>query len=146
MGLAEQLIDKQLESEKPQVVKTKFFNYELPERDELGIPTANSIEYLIARIVYVDYHFGNIEHLHLREDGRIWEGDHWVSEDNKNMYRLLRWQGKPLSKDQIDMVWNRLRECIPTLSDDKIVVKDNLIYDKESGELYFSDETVLTIN
>ena len=146
MGLAEQLIDKQMESEKPQVVKTKFFNYDLPERDDLGIPTANSIEYLIARILYVDYHFGNIEHLHLREDGRIWEGDHWVSEDNKNMYRLLRWQGRPLSKDQIDMVWNRLRECIPTLSDDKIVVKDNLIYDKESGELYFSDETVLTIN
>jgi hypothetical protein len=146
MGLAEQLIGKQLESEKPSVVKTEFFNYELPKNDELGIPTANSIEYLIARIFYVDYHFGNIEHLHLREDGRIWEGDHWVAENNKNMYRLLKWQGRPLSQDQVHMLWNRLRECIPTLSDDKIVVKDNLVYDKESGELYFSDETVLTIN
>lgn len=127
--------------------KPTFFTYDLPARDDLGMPTANCLDYLIARIFYVDYQLSGREHLHLRrEDDRIWEGDHWVAENNRNLYRLLKWQGKALTNDQQAMVWARLRECLPTLSDTKMVVKDNLVFDKEKGELYFEDEPPLTIN
>lgn len=125
----------------------EFFNYALPERDDLGMPTANCLDYLIARIIYIDYNLTGPEHLHLREyDDMIWEGDHWVAENGANLYRLLKWKGKALSPDQQAMVWSRLREVLPTLSDKKIVIKDNLVYDKETGEMYYEDEPPLTIN
>lgn len=144
MSLADKIIER---NEQGHTEKPRFFNYDLPERDELGMPTANCLEYLIARILYVDNCLSGAEHLHLRDyDEHIWEGDHWVAENSKNMYRLLKWQGKALSSDQQAMVWARLREYLPTLSDKKIVVKDNLIYDKEKGELYFSDHMPPTIN
>ena len=147
MSLADDIIKKNSSSGARTASKPQFFNYELPHRDELGMPTANSLEYLIARIFYVDYQLSGNEHLHLRTyDDNIWEGDHWIAENSKNLYRLLKWQGKALSKDQQDMVWARLRECLPTLSDKKMVVKDNLVWDKEKCELYFEDEKPLTIN
>lgn len=125
----------------------KFFRYQLPERDDLGIPTANCLDYLIARIIYIDYNRSGREHLHLREyDDMIWEGDHWLAEKSANLYRLLKWKGRPLNADQQAMVWSRLREILPVLSDKKLVIKDNLVYDKETGELYYEDEPPLTIN
>lgn len=145
MDLAEQIINNGKKS--TQLEKPKFFNYDLPKKDELGMPTANCLDYLIARILYVDYNLSGREHLHLRKcDDYIWEGNHWLAENDKNLYRLLKWQGKRLDPDQKAMVWARLRECLPTLSEDKMVVRDNLVWDKKSGELYFSDEDVLTIN
>lgn len=127
--------------------KPAFFKYDLPERDDLGIPTANCLEYVISRVLYVDYHFGNKDHLHLRDDdGRIWEGDHWVAEDAKNLHRLLKWRTAPLSKTQVDMIWVALRDYLPTLDESKFVVKDNLMFDRASGDLYLSDNRPLTIN
>lgn len=146
MSLADRIIEQSFDKEVKQT-KPKFFNYELPEKDELGMPTANCLDYLIARILYVDYNLSGREHLHLRDcDDYIWEGNHWVAENDKNLYRLLKWQGKRLDPDQKAMVWARLRECIPTLSEDKMVAKDNLIWDKKNCELYFSDDDILTIN
>ena len=145
MSLADDIIKNQNGGGRTE--KPKFFNYNLPKRDDLGMPTANCLDYVIARILYVNYNLSSREHLHLRDyDDNIWEGDHWIAENGKNLYRLLKWQGKALSKDQQDMVWARLRECLPTLSDKKIVVKDNLVWDKEKCELYFEDEKPLTIN
>ena len=150
--LAEKIIEQQakerggLEKDDPPK-KPEFFKQSLPEKDDLGIPTANCLEYVIARILYIDYHFGNKEHLHLRnDDSRIWEGDHWVAENSKNLYRLLRWKGQPISRDRIEMVWTSLRDYIPTLDESKLVVKNNLMFDRVSGEMYLSENKPLTIN
>lgn len=150
--LAERVIEQQAreqnETEKDNLPKKpEFFKQALPEKDELGIPTANCLEYIIARILYIDYHFENKEHLHLREgDDRIWEGDHWVGENSKNLYRLLKWKGQPIGKDRMEMVWASLRDYLPTLDESKFVVKDKLMFDKASGELYLSNNEPLTIN
>lgn len=144
MSLADKIIER---NERGCVKKPAFFNYDLPARDELGMPTANCLEYLIARILYVDNCLSGPERLHLRDyDNHIWEGDHWVAENSKNIYRLLKWQGKALTQDQQAMVWARLRDYLPTLSDKKIVVKDNLVWDKEKNELYFEKYIPHTIN
>lgn len=145
--LADKLIARQeAESEQKTEPRFNFFSYALPEKDEYGMPTANSIEYVIARIIYIDYNISGRERLHLREDDRIWEGDHWVSEDEKNLYRLTKWPYKPFTAAQRSRIWARLRECLPTLSYDKVVVRDNLVWDWKNRELYFSDDKPLTIN
>lgn len=148
-NLADKLIaqrESQEEKKKDVTVTYKFFNYELPEKDEFGMPTANSIEYVIARIIYIDYNVSGKDRLHLREDGRIWEGDHWVSENDRNLYKITQWAFKPFTSDQKHRIWVRLRECLPKLSYDKMVVRDNLVWDMKNNELYFSDEKPLTIN
>lgn len=148
-NLADKLIaqrESQEEKKKDVTVTYKFFNYELPEKDEFGMPTANSIEYVIARIIYIDYNVSGKDRLHLREDGRIWEGDHWLSENDRNLYKITQWAFKPFTPDQKHRIWVRLRECLPKLSYDKMVVKDNLVWDMKNNELYFSDEKPLTIN
>jgi len=147
MSLADMIIDGNSQKTVEKAKAPEFFNYDLPKNDDLGIPTANCLDYLIARILYIDYNLSGREHLHLREsDDYIWEGNHWIAENNKNLYRILMWKGKALSKDQQAMIWARLRECLPTLSEKKMVVRDNLVWDKEKRELYFSDEKPLTIN
>lgn len=150
--LAERVIEQQNKEraelkQDSQPQKPAFFKCDLPERDDLGIPTANCLEYVISRILYVDYHFGNKDHLHLRnDDGRIWEGDHWIAESSKNLYRLLKWKGQPISRDRVDMVWASLRDYLPTLDESKFVVKDNLMFDRANGDLYLSEDKPLTIN
>lgn len=146
-SLADRVIAQQ-ESERKdkERVLPPFFDYDLPERDELGMPTANGLDYVIARILYIDHNISGRERLHLREDGRIWEGDHWVAEDDKVLYRITKWGFKPFTQTQKIQIWTRLRECLPTLSYDKMVVKDNLVWDAKNSELYFTGDEPLTIN
>lgn len=148
-SLADKIIannDKNEKKAKDLAATYTFFNYDLPEKDEFGMPTANSIEYVIARIIYIDYNISGKDRLHLREDGRIWEGDHWLSENDRNLYKITQWAFKPFTSDQKHRIWVRLRECLPSLSYEKMVVKDNLVWDMKNNELYFSDEEPLTIN
>lgn len=146
-NLADKVIAQQeAESKHSSQVVGPFFDYELPERDELGMPTANCLDYVIARILYIDNNITGREKLHLREDDRIWEGDHWVAEDDKTIYRITQWNFKPFTQVQKIKIWARLRECLPTLSYDKFVVKDNLVWDAKNSELYFAEDEPLTIN
>ena len=146
-SLADRVIAQQeAESKRSSQVIDPFFDYELPERDELGMPTANCLDYVIARILYIDNNITGREKLHLREDDRIWEGDHWVAEDDKTLYRITQWSFKPFTPVQKIKIWARLRECLPALSYDKFVVKDNLVWDAKNSELYFTEDDPLTIN
>lgn len=147
-SLADKIIERQKyeEDNKEKELRFDFFSYELPEKDEYGMPTANSLEYVIARIIYIDYNVSGKERLHLRGDGRIWEGDHWIAENDKTLYRITKWKYKPFTSEQKARIWARLTECLPTLSYDKLVVKDNLIWDWKNNDLYFSDDKPLTMN
>ena len=146
-SLADKVIARQeAEARNSSQIIDPFFSYDLPERDEYGMPTANCLDYVIARILYIDCNISGRERLHLREDDRIWEGDHWVAEDDKTLYRITRWGFKPFTQVQKIKIWARLRECLPTLSYDKFVVKDNLVWDAKNSELYFTEDEPLTIN
>lgn len=111
---------------------TEFISRELPEVDEFGMTTANTVDYFVARILYVSYNLCE-EHLHLR-DGDIWEGESPLSEDARTMYRLLRMPIR-LQDYEMMMVWLRLKQVLPTLSDKVFVVNKNLVYDREKGDL-----------
>lgn len=146
-SLADKVIARQeAETHNSSQIVDLFFSYDLPERDEYGMPTANCLDYVIARILYIDCNITGRERLHLREDDRIWEGDHWIAEDDKTLYRITQWGFKPFTQVQKIKIWARLRECLPTLSYDKFVVKDNLVWDAKNSELYFAEDEPLTIN
>lgn len=146
-SLADKLLARQeAESNYLESSSEGFFKCDLPELDELGLPTANCLDYVIARILYIDYNITGRERLHLRGDGRIWEGDHWVAENDRTLYRITQWNFKPFNQVQKAKIWTRLRECLPTLSYDKMVLKDNLVWDAKNSELYFADDKPLTMN
>ena len=143
-SLAERVIASQ-EKEHVKTPEVDFFNYDLPERDDLGMPTANSVEYVVARILYINYNITDQHIIHLREDGRVWEGEQWLAENSQNLYRITKWNYKPFNDGQKQMIWRRLREILPSLSYDKIAIKDNLIWDWKNNKLYFADENPVTV-
>lgn len=146
-SLADKVVEAQArEAELSPAQMFDFFDYDLPEHDEFGMPTANSIEYVIARILYIDHNISGRETLHLRQDNHIWEGDHWVAENDINLYRLTQWKFKGFNRDQKARIWARLRGCLPTLSNDKLVIKNNLVWNMKENKLEYTIEDPLTIN
>ena len=111
----------------------KFFNVDLPETDEYGLPVIDSVDYFVARMMYID-RMAEDGHLHLRDDGRIWKGYRWVSENQDNLYRLAEWR-YPIKTWQKEAIWKRLREVLPELSKSKYVVTDDLVWDREKARL-----------
>lgn len=110
-----------------------FFGVDLPEIDEYGIPTVDSVDYFVARMIKIDQ-YSESGHLHMRNDGRIWKGHQWVSENQENLYRLAEWR-YPIKTWQKESIWKRLREVLPVLSRDKYVVTDDLVWNRKEARL-----------
>lgn len=110
-----------------------FFNVDLPEVDEYGLPTVDSIDYFIARMLYID-RGAKDGHLHMRNDGRVWKGNKWVSENLDNLYRLAEWR-YPIKTWQKEAIWKKLREVLPALSRDKYIITDELVWNREEARL-----------
>ena len=132
-NLAEQIINANNGGNKQQ---EKFFGIQLdlPEVDDCGLPTMDTLDYFVARMIAYNYKFDKDGHLHMRNDGHIWKGNKWVAENTDNLYRLARWS-KPIKPYQREAIWRRTREVLPRLSRDKLVVTDNLVWNRETGEL-----------
>jgi len=110
-----------------------FFGVDLPEIDEYGLPTIDSVDYFVARMIYIDQRSKD-GHLHMRSDGRVWKGNQWVSENQENLYRLAEWKF-PIKTWQKEAIWKKLREVLPELSREKYVVTDDLVWDRRDAEL-----------
>lgn len=142
-SLADQLIQNTEKGVTGSELEEGFFKYDLSGVDEYGLPRKNRLDYIIARIFVINS--SKVEKLHLRSDDHIWEGDHWVAEDSKNLYRLAEWENI-IDRERADIIWSKLRSMLPTLSDTKLVVKDNLVYDMENRTLEFDEDKPYTIN
>lgn len=134
MDLADRVIAaNQQEEKRAGDSEPGFFGVSLPEVDEYGLPTVDSVDYFVARMIKIDQ-YSDDGHLHLRDDGRIWKGYQWVSENRENLYRLAEWR-YPIKVWQKEAIWKRLREVLPTLSKDKYVVSDDLIWNRKEARL-----------
>lgn len=112
----------------------RFFDIDFPEIDEYGLPTKDSVDYFVARVMYID-RWSDYGHLHFRpNDDHVWQGDQWIAENSENLYRLAEWPYaiKPYQKE---LIWKRLREVLPTLSRGKYVVTDDLVWNRETATL-----------
>lgn len=131
MDLADRIVSS---NNSAQYNNEDFFKYKLPEYDEFGLKTGNSPDYIVARIMYIQSKKPR-GCLHFRhDDSNIWEGDHWVSETAGNLYRLAKWS-KPITSPQAVVIWDKLKEVLPELSEDKVVVNDKLVWNKVTKEL-----------
>ena len=143
MDLASRIIEANKRETSPTNSLPKFFNVDLPEVDEYGLPTVNSVDYFVARMLYID-RVASDGHLHLRNDGRIWKGNQWVSENQDNLYRLAEWR-YPIKTWQKEAIWKRLREVLPELSRDKYVVTDELVWNRREARLERVDSKPNTV-
>lgn len=145
-SLADKVIaanNKQEEPDSSSNVPRGFFNVDLPETDEYGLPTVDSVDYFVARVILIDQGSKN-GHLHLRDDGHIWKGHQWVAENTENLYRLCEWR-YPIKPWQKETIWKRLREVLPSLSRDKYVVTDDLVWNRKEAKLESVTEKPNTI-
>lgn len=134
MDLADKVIAaNEQENALPQEKEPGFFGIDLPEVDEYGLPTVDSVDYFVARMIKIDQYSGE-GHLHMRDDGRIWKGYQWVAENQENLYRLAEWR-YPIKVWQKEAIWKRLREVLPSLSRDKYVVTDDLVWNRKEARL-----------
>lgn len=143
-SLADKIISANSATNGGQREEKRFFNIDFPEIDEYGLPTLDSIDYFVARLMFLDY-LSDDGHLHFRQnDDHIWKGDQWVAENSENLYRLAEWRYviKPYQKE---LIWKRVREILPTLSRDKYMVTDKLIWDRTTATLKEVKNKVNTI-
>lgn len=143
MDLASRVIEANEEEASSSANSPKFFNVDLPEIDEYGLPTVNSVDYFVARMLYIDQN-SEEGHLHLRNDGRIWKGNQWVSENQDNLYRFAEWR-HPIKAWQKEAIWKRIREVLPILSKDKYVVTDGLVWNRKEAKLERVDNKPNTV-
>lgn len=143
MDLASRVIEANEKEASPTSRLPKFFNVDLPEIDEYGLPTVDSVDYFVARMLYIDRNAMD-GHLHLRNDGRVWKGNQWVSENQDNLYRLAEWR-YPIKTWQKEAIWKRLKEILPELSRDKYVVTDDLVWNREEARLERVDSKPNTV-
>lgn len=131
MDLAEQLI---------QASNSNFEN-----TDELGLPTADTVDYLVARAIYrnalAKEKDDRIGLLHKR-DGVIFLGKSPIAETADNAYRLVL-PRKSIRKYEVSIFWERLREVLPEESKKKIIVSEHLLWNIETGELEYYKENLL---
>lgn len=134
MDLADRVIAaNQQENSSAEPSSSEFFGIDFPEVDEYGLPAVDSVDYFVARMIYIDQKSED-GHLHLRDDGRIWKGYHWVAENQENLYRLAEWRHS-IKTWQKEAIWKRLREVLPVLSRDKYVVTDELVWNRKEARL-----------
>lgn len=143
MDLAERVIAANEASQPTGSGREPFFGIELPEVDEYGLPMVDSVDYFVARMIKIDQ-CSEDGHLHMRNDGRVWKGYQWVSENQDNLYRLAEWH-YPIKNWQKEAIWKRLREVLPELSRDKYVVTGDLVWNKREAKLEKVDKKPNTV-
>ena len=148
------LADKLIQINNQEVLEEKQGGQEYS--DDLGSPTIvadkdnpvelkNNVDYYVCRIIVINNKnvIDNKQgRLHIRQ-GVLFIGNEPVVENDSNLNRLCKstWCIPQHIKPQ---VWDRLREFLPDLSYDKIVINDHLAYNKKTGEVEWSDEKYIT--
>lgn len=124
MDLADKLIER-LERE-PQAALTG--------RDSLGLPVPDrhTVDYICARVLkqHPDiYKFKD----------RLYDGHTQIKEDKLTLISYNGEIDKFIKPDTTVLIWDRIRELVPELSFDKIIISDHLIWDMKKGELEWRD-------
>ncbi len=108
------------------------------EFDELGLPVSAIDDYMIARILYIDYHRTDDKHLYVRDDEVYWGGEK-MRMNTTSLIKLAKWH-YPLKPHLVPWLWERLKECLPEYSRDKISVAPGVTWDRRNAELTDEDE------
>lgn len=110
--------------------------------DQFGIPipsdAEHNIDYACAQIL--GYH----PKLHLRGD-KIYDGHTLVKEDLQTCIRYAHRHFRSMNQYGYVLIWQRLKEIIPHLSEEKVVISDHLAFNRDTCKLEWSDTPWPTI-
>ena len=137
MNLADKVIEANKEKEK---------SYDL---DELGLGIADTLDYIVARILYKntlemrqDANAGLIHNR--RHRTQLWKGNKELIKSKKTIYELAN-LSRVIKDYEFDEIWNSLLRNTPELDESKIVIDRHIYWDTERGELCYTKEGLLTI-
>lgn len=78
-----------------------------------------------------------------KRGGLLYIGNEPIKQDDKTLFMLVK-SRTPIPMHIKAQIWDDLYENVPTLSNDKIIVSDDLFYDKITGELEHQDGSMLS--
>lgn len=106
--------------------------------DELGLPVSAIDDYMIARILRIDYIRKDGVHLYVKDDD-IYMGRDKLKMNSTTLIKLAKWH-YPLRPHLVPWLWERLKEVLPEESKDKIIVAPGVTWDRANGELTDENE------
>lgn len=116
------------------------------KRDEYGIPlpqmeTAEAhCNYLVARCIYLN------QHLHTRHNGKDLYNSHDIVRPTvADISRLAKWV-RPLKIQEVNYIYDKIKELVPYLDETKIAITPNLLWDIEKQELIETKEDINVIS
>lgn len=122
-----------------QIIASNSDDYEL---DDIGLPIADTVDYLVARALYRNTLSKEEDYeaplLHKRL-GVVYLGKDIIKETRQNMYILAMPQRK-IKENEVYEFWEILKSHLPELDKSKIIVSRHLAWDLKSGELQHYDE------
>lgn len=131
------IADKIIENEK----KPKY------EVDDIGIGIADTLDYIAARILKINYDAyrqGEEGLLHKRADGNIYIGDRDVEENARNIYKLAH-VDRVIHNYEVPKIWAIVKKNVPELDESKIIIDDYTYWDIENGCMVRSDKKLVSI-
>ena len=117
--------------------------------DELGIGIADTMDYVVARILYIN----TLERkkdprapmLHTRKNRtELWKGNLHLECGKDTIYELSHIYRR-LKDYEIAEIWATLLRFVPELDDSRIIISDGLYWDTETCELVRTNEDLLWI-
>lgn len=105
--------------------------------DELGLAIWDNLEYYVARAIAVSHRDRpsefSIYQLHM-EGEQIFNGHKEVKETHENI-NVLTETTRKFNVGEKAMFWKILKQCLPVLDRSIIQISDNLIWNKNTGEV-----------
>ena len=78
-----------------------------------------------------------------KRDGVLYIGNDILRRNDNNLFRLVK-SRTPIPQHIKAQIWDDLYDNVPTFSNEKIIVSDELVYDKVSGTLEEQDGDLLS--
>lgn len=105
--------------------------------DEFGLGIWDNVDYYVARALAVSYRSAPDIHsiylIHKRGDG-LYQGHQKIEETKQNITRLAQKDHKFTAWEQM-YFWQTLKKNVPKLNLRYLQISDNLVWDKERGEV-----------
>lgn len=112
------------------------------EKDELGIPVASNVDYLVARAMVINQKQLSSPYtpyqLHIR-GGVVFKGHQELKENYENLVKVTHYTGRVSTANRV-MFWEKLKKHLPVLNTDIVQISEHLFWSRLCGKIITLDE------
>lgn len=138
--LADRIIDQNAAKEEP--TRPILFDIkEVGQLDEFGMQICNVDDYLVARLLYLDYHEQVAGGRLYLKNGEVYANKVKIEENKNNLYRLARWR-YPIKEHQVQWLWARIKEFLPELDESKLMIAPGVLWNRDTGDIEYRDPNI----